>query len=420
MPIQILLKVIIAIGFILLLFFPTIEKYRHLDNYIYKTCYFVYERIVPTDSDLDEWLRRCRIQSRNVIQKTSDHKKRLDAGNEILSELKVSHLELFGREESDAIWTDTDFENGIESRFIDGELVVTRVLPNSEALKRGVQRGDRVVLEANESLSPYEFNKWKGRLKLERRKKIVIVDLEPKKLVSLRDISVIELEGVKVVSVESFKSQYFTQEKLDSMAAKIKPSDKIVVDLRGNNGGNFIAGLRFLSYFICQPTIVGYMKKNKGIGRIGYFDNNMDDEYQIQTLGQFDSVALKTFISSTCLPKPVAILIDAHSKSTAEWVALAFRDKLKTPIQGATSSGELLVGIWYDISDIWGQFVKLSIPEAYYESIHGYQIEGRGISADVTLYPRRIDFELGYDSEVLQVVQSINKKAGRSDVRITD
>jgi len=91
-------------------------------------------------------------------------------------------------------------------------------------------------------------------------------------------------------------------------------------------------------------------------------------------------------------------------------VALAFRDKLQTPIQGATSSGELLVGIWYDVSNIWGQVVKLSIPEAYYESIYGYQVEGRGVTADVTLYPRRVDFESGYDSEVLQVVQSIASK----------
>lgn len=409
MPTQILLKVIISIGLILLVFFPLVEKYRSLDNHIYKTCQFVSKRIVPVGRDLNEWLRGCRIHSRKAIAKTADTKELLAIGNQILSELKVSHLELFSHEESEAIWTDTDFENGIESGFIDGELIVTRILPDSEAFKKGLQRGDRVALEKDESLSPYELNRWKGKLKIERRKKISIVELEPKKLVSNRDISVTDVQGIKLISVESFKSQYFSQEKLDDMLSKIKPTDKIIIDFRGNNGGNFVAGLRFLSHFVCEPTVVGYMKKNKDLGRTGYFDNNMDDEYQIEVLNKFDSVALRTYRQKICLPKPTAILVDAHSKSTAEWVALAFRDKLQTPIQGATSSGELLVGIWYDVSDIWGQVVKLSIPEAYYESMYGYQIEGRGVTADVTLYPRRSDFELGYDSEVLQVVQGIKK-----------
>lgn len=411
MPTQTILKTIVAIGLILLIFYPIVDRYNHIDNRIYRTCHFVYDRIIPTGKNKTDWLQRCRVQSRRAMAMTHETKKLLVAGNEILSELQVSHLELFSQEESDAIWTDTDFENGIESRFIDGQLIVTRVLPGSEAFKKGLQRGDRVVLQKDENLSPYEFNRWKGKLNIERRKNILTLDLAPKKLSTQRDITVTEHNGVKVIAVESFKSQYFTGEKIKSVISKIKDNDKIVIDFRGNNGGNFVAGLRFLSAFLCQPTVVGYMKKNQNLGRSGYFDDNMDDEYQIQTLNSFDSVALKTFFVERCLPKPMAILIDAQSKSTAEWVALAFRDKLQVPIQGATSAGELLVGIWYDVTNIWGQVVKLSIPEAYYESIHGLHIEGHGVPADVTLYPRRNDYELGYDSELWQVVQMLNKKA---------
>lgn len=411
MPTQIFLKVAVSIGLILLVFYPIVDKYNHAANPIYQTCLFVHKRIVPTGKNTMDWLQNCRTQSRQIVPKTKNTKKLLEVGNAILSELKVSHLELFNQEESDAVWTDTDLENGIESRFIDGELIITRVVPASEGLRKGMQSGDRVVLEKNESLSPYELNRWKGKLKIERKKKNVIVDLEPKKLVTRRDIEVRDQNGVKIITVESFKSQYFTQEKLDAMISRIKPDDNIIIDMRGNNGGNFVAGLRFLSAFICEPTIVGHMKKNSSLGRVGYFNDDMDDEYQIRTLSEFDSVALKTFPARRCLPKPRAILIDAHSKSTAEWVALAFRDKLQTSIQGSTSSGELLVAIWYDIAYIWESVVKISVPEAYYESLHGHQIEGFGVPVDVTLYPRRIDFELGYDSEVWQVVQTLTKKA---------
>lgn len=408
MPTQIILKTIVSIGLILLVFFPIVDKYRHLDNSIYKTCHFVSARIVPIAKDMDEWLRGCRVQSRKAMTKTTDQKKLLDAGNQVLSELHVSHLSLFSEEERDVIWTDTDFENGIDSRFMDGELIVTGVWPTGEARKRGLQLGDRVVLAADESLSPYELNRWKGKLKIERRKKIMEIEFEPKKLFKSRDITVTDLQAVKIISVKSFKSQYFDLEKMDAVLSKIKPTDKIVIDFRGNNGGNFVAGLRLLSYFLCKPTVVGYLKKNKNLGRIGYFQNNTDDEVQIQSLEDYDSIALQTYSNRICLPKPMVILIDAQSKSTTEWVALAFRDKLQTPLKGAGSAGELLVGLWHDISNIWGMVVKISIPEAYYESIHGNQIEGQGVSVDVTLYPRRIDFELGYDSEILQAVQGIN------------
>ncbi|OYZ13555.1 MAG: hypothetical protein B7Y39_17265 [Bdellovibrio sp. 28-41-41] len=414
MPTQLILKSVVTIGLILLVFYPIVDKYNHIDNHIFQTCHFVYDRIVPVGKNMNEWLSECRIQSRRAMTKTSDTKKLLLLGNQILSELQVSHLELFSQEESDAIWSDTDFENGIESQFIDGQLIVTRILPGSEGLKKGLRRGDRVVLGKDESLTPYEFNRWKGKLKIERRKKNIDIDLEPKKLATNRDITVTDIEGLKIITVESFKSQYFKQDKLDAIVAKIKANDKIIVDLRGNNGGNFVAGLRFLSSFICQPSIVGHIKKNKNNGRVGYFDDNLDDEYQIQKLNDFDSVALKTYSTKKCLPSPVAVLIDANSKSTSEWVALAFRDKLQTPIQGATSAGELLVGIWYDISYIWGQVVKLSIPEAFYESMHGFQIEGHGVSVDITLYPRRIDFELGHDSAVWQAVQAVNNRLDKT------
>ena len=70
MPTQIILKVIVSIGLILLVFFPLVEKYRTLDNHIYKTCHFVYERIVPVGKDMNEWLRDCRIHSRKAMEKT--------------------------------------------------------------------------------------------------------------------------------------------------------------------------------------------------------------------------------------------------------------------------------------------------------------------------------------------------------------
>jgi carboxyl-terminal processing protease len=241
MPIQIILKSIVAVGLIVLIFFPIFQKHNRIDNHIYQSCLFVSKKIVPLEKNIEEWLLNCRTQSHKAMNSTNSLQQLLAHGNRIFSELKVSHLELFNEQESQAIWNDTDFENGIESRYIDGQLIVTKVSPNSEAKKKLLQRGDRVVLGKDEGLSPYELNRWKGKLTFERSKKNFTIDLEPKTLVTLRDITLTELRGVKVITVESFKSQYFSDEKLDVIFSKIKSTDKIVVDLRGNNGGNFVS-----------------------------------------------------------------------------------------------------------------------------------------------------------------------------------
>ena len=408
MPIKIYLKTIIVIGLVFLFFYPLIQKYNLINNRIYQTCQFVKSHIIPVKTNLNEWLMNCRVQSRSYGFRSDNIKIQLEKGNQILSELKVSHLELFDQQESQAIWEDTDLENGIESKFIDGELIITRIHPNSEAFGKGLLKGDRVVLGKDDSLSPYELNKWKGNLEIERRKVVKSIELRPKTLNIQRDVSLTEVNGFKVISLESFKSQYFSSEKLNSIFSKVKATDKVVIDLRGNNGGNFVAGLRFLSAFFCKPTLVGYMKKEHAVGRTGYFEDNLNDEYQIEVLNRYNSIGLKTFESKLCLPKPKLVLIDANSKSTAEWVALAFSELQSIPVRGAASAGELLVGIWYDISSIWGTVVKLSIPEAYYESIQGKQIEGHGVSVESNIYPRRADYEQGRDSEVWQAVQNQN------------
>ncbi len=407
MPVSYFFKAFAVIVLILGIFFPVIKNYNRNDNSIVQTCRFVYVRIVPVNKNLKDWLQECSKQARKLYSENAPLDRQLKLGNAILDELKISHLELFSQKESEAIWTDTDFENGIEARFIDGELVITRVYPKSQGQKRGLQRGDRIALEKNETLSSYELNRWKGPLKIIRKNKSFQVDLKPEELSIQRDMAVTKTQGFKVLSIESFKSQYFGDEKIKKIKSELKKTDRVIIDLRGNNGGNFVAGLRLLSAFMCQPTIVGYMKKTHNLGRTGFFEDNLEDDYQINTLSKFDSVALKTFENKTCFPKPEAVLIDAYSKSTSEWVALAFREIQSVPIYGSTSAGELLVGIWYDISHIWGHVVKLSIPEAYYESKKGFQIEAQGVSADKTLYPARTDYEQGLDSEIIQTIKAL-------------
>ena len=147
MPVSYLLKAIAVIALIFGIFFPVIKNFNGNENHISQTCRFVYVRIVPVNKNLKEWLHDCLKKSRSLYSETVPLATQLKLGNAILDELKISHLELFSQKESEAIWTDTDLENGIEARFIDGELLITRVYPNSQGQKKGLQRGDRIALE---------------------------------------------------------------------------------------------------------------------------------------------------------------------------------------------------------------------------------------------------------------------------------
>jgi len=195
-------------------------------------------------------------------------------------------------------------------------------------------------------------------------------------------------------------------EQIEVLYRKLSTSQKIILDLRNNSGGNFVAGLRLASVFLCGEQAVGYLYKPRNEKRkISTLTDTLEDAMQIQILKKNDLVTLQTFADYPCLSQPMVVLVNEDTASTAEMVAQILKDYRGTKIVGLPTAGALLQGVWYDLPEL-GPGVSISIPEALYQTQRGHVIEGHGVSkVDKFVNERLSDFRKGQDSWVLQAIE---------------
>ncbi len=170
-----------------------------------------------------------------------------------------------------------------------------------------------------------------------------------------------------------------------------------------------MAGIQSLSLFICTPQVAAEIIRPKFHQlQENNFPDDLDDDKQIDILNASSKLNLKTFANYPCLNQNIKlkVIIDADTASTSEFVANALRELRQAKIYGAASSGQLLVGIWYNLKDVWQQDYKITIPEAIFKSAKGLSVEGVGVSVDQVIYDHLDDYKDGQDSWLKQVIQS--------------
>lgn len=376
-------------------------------NKIFQTCLYVSERIYLDSKTLDPWLWNCRNQSSRWQR---GNKNPLELTNQILSELKISHLKVYDDVASSQLWQDWGKENGIISKFVNAELVVTDVISKSPAERKGIRRGDRALTFNGEEAFPNHLLYGKGEFEFKRFQEIYKVHLEPEQVSYDARIKFKALNGKQfLIKVPSFKAPYFKDFSFKEMIQQANKYENLIVDLRGNEGGNFVAGLRFLSLFTCGITQAGKIVRPK-FSKLPEMTlpDDLEDQKQIDTLNESSVVNLKTFANYPCIAKgkKIKVLIDADTASTAEFVANAFREIFGVKLYGAGSSGQLLVGIWHDLDEIWNKKIRISIPEAIFLSKENKEIEGTGVQVDTVIYDHLEDYQAGEDSWLKQVQQS--------------
>ncbi|NUM57873.1 MAG: hypothetical protein HUU56_04535 [Bdellovibrionaceae bacterium] len=362
----------------------------------------VSENIYIQGEYLKNWLDECKLKTQKFYSYLDQKNQRqeLDFANTLLAELKVSHLQIFDEQESSKIWEEWDLQNGLNSQYINGDLVITRVEKLNSGKISGLKMGDVVKSFNGDVVSPEIINTQAGTIVVSRKNKELKFQLYPEKILEDNRLEILEVNNVSVLKVPSFKAKYFSYQELDKIMKNLENKKKILIDMRGNAGGNFVAGLRFLSYFICQPQKIGSFIKSKKENKfsVAELPDDLDDDLQIDILNQSHRVELSTFATRQCILGKVGVIINSQTASTAEMVANTFREINKAKIFGAGSSGQLLVGIWYNLDHIWSGGVKIMIPEAEYISRENKKIEEVGVTVDKVIYDRLSDYQNGSDS----------------------
>lgn len=386
----------LAIGIIVLLIWSENQKGPEVNRFT-RACQFVAERIYLEDDIVNPWRDVCFHSAAQNSDKALPEQRYYF--RKILEMLNVSHLDLFEPQEVRGIWTETKKTTGLISEFMDGQVIVTGTLPNSEAKRNLINSGDQLLSINQEAPSPQLAQEISGEYVLDRKGSQYAVRLEAKELVVDESLKISKLsEKTAQLKVPSFRADYFSMEKLKKISQELAPYKKIILDLRKNQGGNFVSGLRLLSVFLCGRQTVGYLIRPKFTDLPkSDIPDDIDDESQLEHMNKSYFINLQTFNNYPCLTQSLAVLVDQETSSTAELVAQALKDYRAAKILGLSTSGRLLVGVWYPMESL-GYGVKISIPEAVYQTRRGRQIEKHGVNLDEVLDYRRVDFENGEDS----------------------
>ncbi len=312
--------------------------------------------------------------------------------NSWLGQWGWSHLMVYAPFKTNEIWESKTKSIGVKLKILKGEYVAVRVHKDSLFQRGDVFKSVNDKTNLNTSLILYEG----GHYTVERSKKLILIKARPKDFV-WNDAVVIEGSYFKV---PSFRGEFFLDENMNSFIKKLKAynSDVLYLDLRGNYGGNIASGLLFLSFFLCDEPVVGqfHVPKNKGKGK-AFYPHTVDQNTQIRVVNSSEFIDLKVPKSKFCYKRPVKVLVDSITASTAELVALALREQKQSSLVGVLTSGQMVLSSWEAVRN-FPQGFSYSFPYATYLSAKGKEIETFGVLPDVE---KNYDFELerkGLDS----------------------
>lgn len=245
-----------------------------------------------------------------------------------------------------------------------GEITVVNVYEDSPADKAGLKAGDILYQVDGKDAEGKELDTVVSWIKGEKGTDVAIKVMragEAVETVATRDVIQVQTvryemkeDSIGYIMVSEFDDVTYDQfkEALDDLEAQ--GMQRLVIDLRGNPGGNLTTVTDMLKILLPEGTIV-----------------STEDKY-----GNVEEVACDGKNEFT---KPLAVLVNQYSASASEIFAGAVQDYGTGQIVGMTTYGKGVVQQLMDLND--GTYLKLTIAEYYTPS--GRSINGEGVTPDV-------------------------------------
>ena len=279
------------------------------------------------------------------------------------------YTEYYDEEETEALYESTTGEfSGIGatmSRSLDsGEITVSNVYQDSPADKAGLKQGDVIYEVDGHSASGRDLETVVSWIKGEQGTDVTLCVLrngEEVELTATRDI--IEVQTVSsemkdgqigYIAVSEFDSVTYDQFETALDDLESQGMQGLVIDLRGNPGGNLTTVTDMLKLLLPEGTIVSTKDKYGNTEEI-----TCDGKHEFT--------------------KPLAVLVNQYSASASEIFSGAIQDYGTGTIVGTTTYGKGVVQQLMDLGD--GTCLKVTIAEYYTPS--GRSINGAGVTPDV-------------------------------------
>ncbi len=251
---------------------------------------------------------------------------------------------------------------GLSIVSIDGDITISRVFEGSPAYQQGVRRGDVIAQIEGDTAKGVTTDEAVRKLRGPRGT-FVNIAIRRKGLDELIPMRVmrdeISIPSIKAafmvdpqtgyVKVEDFAEH--TDEDLGKALEEMtaKGMKRLVLDLRGNPGGQLDQAIRIVNRFVPKNSMIVYTR-----GRT----SNSDQDYRATEPGEY-------------LDLPMVVLVSRNSASASEIVSGALQDHDRGYVVGEITFGKALVQSVYRVS----QGAGLALTTARYFTPSGRMIQ---------------------------------------------
>lgn len=304
----------------------------------------------------------------------------------------------YDEEQTSALMETTQGEYGgigvvLTQNLDTGVTTASSVYEDSPAMKAGMKDGDIIYQVEGRDVSGMDLEEISGSIKGEKGTTVEITVLrgEEREEVTLtitRDT--IQAETVKTrmledeigyLAISEFDSVTLEQYREGLAELKAQGMEGLIVDLRGNPGGNLDTVCEILDLMLPEGLIVYTEDKD---GNRQEFTSDEAQEVQV----------------------PLAVLVDGNSASASEIYAGAIQDYGIGQIVGTKTYGKGVVQTIYDLKD--GTSLKLTVAE--YFTPNGRNIDGEGITPDVEVTYQRNENDPEADNQLDRAVETLQNE----------
>jgi len=353
----------------------------------------------PTFGGVDWTAVRKRYEPQVDTVKTDDEFR--DLLTRMLKEIKVSHLSLLDLANLDKLVARAEVTRGLTLRDLDKQVVVTRVVEGSPAAAAGLRTG--FVLSAIDAVAVTNARDAERDLANDAAiRRLSVVDernatreveiahrLPPKEKLestplltgsrySFFDTRTLD-GGIGYIHFTNFIAPL--EKRFGLMVGSMYDAAGIIIDLRGNSGGETDVGLSLAGWFVDKETLISTTQTRRGAGN-RYTAKPQKKPY----LGK------------------VVVLVDEASASEHEELTAGLQAAKRVFVIGRTSRGEDMDATFQALPM---KSIALLYPIGLPRTLTGVTIEGRGVIPDLDIPLTRAALLEGRDSQLDAAIQHI-------------
>lgn len=181
--------------------------------------------------------------------------------------------------------------------------------------------------------------------------------------------------------------------------AKLPPSIKgIVIDVRGNGGGEIVDLDYLLGSMITKPLTFGYTRSKNGNGRLDYTP--------------WAPAIVTPQQGAVAIALPIVVLADHTSVSMAEITAMAIKSLPNGKFIGTTTwgaNGPLAPAVYYNAGQFTaGSYVNVYTSSTMFKYLDGNIYEGKGVPPDIFVKETSAAYHSGDDQQLDAAINYIN------------